>query len=239
PPILFDLDGRRYVAQAGKTGWLYVVDAASGQPVLRSDNFVPQDAIFAADAAEDGADGNLMIPGAHGGAHWSPIAYSPRTGLAYVLGVHQPMVYRRARQPFTEGRLWTGGTFLTPPDLPAWGTFTAVDVRDGRIRWQHRVPVPMVGTALATAGDIVFVGQGTGTLDAFDAVTGDLLWQFNTGAGTHGGPVTYAIDGVQYVAIAAGGNYQLGTPRGDDVFAFALGQTARPTPASGYAPVEY
>src|SRR5690606_40797492 len=51
---------------------------------------------------------------------------------------------------------------------------------------------------------------------AFDALTGDLLWQFNTGAGVHGGPITYAVDGVQYVAVAAGGNYQLGTPKGDE-----------------------
>lgn len=241
PPILFDLDGRRYVAQAGKTGWLYVVDAASGQPVLRSDNFVPQDALFSmtSGVSDDPADGRLMIPGAHGGTHWSPIAYSPRTGLAYVLGVHQPMVYRVARQPFVEGRLWTGGSFLLPPDVPQWGTFTAVDVRTGEIRWQQRVPAPMLGAALVTAGDVVFVGQGTGTLDAFDAVTGDLLWQFNTGAGVHGGPITYAVDGVQYVAVAAGGNYQLGTPKGDDVFAFVLGDARRPAPAPAYAPVTY
>jgi len=240
PPILFDLDGRRYVAQAGKTGWLYVVDAASGQPVLRSDNFVPQDALFTTVAAgDDPADGRLMIPGAHGGTHWSPIAYSPRTGLAYVLGVHQPMVYRVTRQPFYEGRLWTGGTFLMPPDLPQWGTFSAIDLRTGEIRWQRRVPAPMLGAALVTAGDVVFVGQGTGTLDAFDALTGDLLWQFNTGAGVHGGPITYAVDGVQYVAVAAGGNYQLGTPKGDDVFAFVLGQAPRPAPSQAYAPAEY
>ena len=240
PPILFDLEGRRYVAQAGKTGWLYVVDAASGRPVLRSDNFVPQDALFTAASLDGQEDGQLMIPGAHGGAHWSPMAYSPRTGWAYVLGVHQPMVYRRARQPFVEGRLWTGGSFLTPPDLPQWGTLTAIDLRDGAIRWQHRVPMPMVGAALVTAGDILFVGQGTGAFDAFDAVTGELLWQFNTGAGVHGGPVTYAVNGVQYVAVAAGGNYQLNTPRGDAIFAFTLGQgpppATRPRP---YAAAEY
>ncbi len=97
----------------------------------------------------------------------------------------------------------------------------------------------MLGAALVTAGDVVFVGQGTGTLDAFDALTGDLLWQFNTGAGVHGGPITYAVDGVQYVAVAAGGNYQLGTPKGDDVFAFVLGQAPRPAPGQAYAPAEY
>src|SRR5690606_26072700 len=127
----------------------------------------------------------------------------------------------------------------TPPDLPQWGTFTAIDLRTGEIRWQQRVPVPMGGAALVTAGDVGLVGQGTGTPDAFDALPGDLLWQFNTGAGVHGGPITYAVDGVQYVAVAAGGNYQLGTPRGDDVFAFVLGQAPRPAPGQAYAPAEY
>src|SRR5690606_8555844 len=93
--------------------------------------------------------------------------------------------------------------------------------------------------ALVTAGDVVFVGQGTGTLDAFDALTGDLLWQFNTGAGVHGGPITYAIDGGQYVAVAAGGNYQPQTRRGDDVFACLRGQPPRPAPAQAYPPAEY
>src|SRR5690606_34280097 len=115
PPILFDLDGRRYVAQAGKTGWLYVVDAASGQPVLRSDNFVPQDALFTTiSAGDDPADGRLMIPGAHGGTHWSPIAYSPPTGLAYVLGIHPPMAYPLAPQPSNAARPATGRAFPPP-----------------------------------------------------------------------------------------------------------------------------
>jgi outer membrane protein assembly factor BamB len=72
------------------------------------------------------------------------------------------------------------------------------------------------------AGDVLFVGEAAGTVDAFDATNGTLLWQFKAGAGVHGAPMTYAVNGVQYVAIAAGGSFQLDTPRGDDVLVFAL-----------------
>lgn len=218
PPFLFELDGQAYVGHAGKTGWLYVVRADSGAPVLRSDNFVPQENLFAAPTPE----GVRMAPGANGGSGWSPVAYSPRTGFAYVLGLHQPMIYSAGAAPWQKGRLWLGGSFRLDPESEQFGTFSAIDVRTGEIRWQRRVPVPMLGAALATAGDVVFVGQGSGTFDAFDAETGELLWQFRTGSGVHGGPVSYLVDGVQYVAVAAGGNFQLDTPRGDDLFVFAL-----------------
>src|SRR5690606_25780645 len=120
------------------------------------------------------------------------------------------------------------GSIMRIPEEEQWGLLSAIDVATGDIRWQRRVPVPMVGGALVTAGDLLFVGQGTGAFDAIDAETGDVLWQFNAGAGVHGGPVTYAVGGVQYVAVAAGGNHHLDTPRGNALFAFALRSAPRP-----------
>src|SRR5690606_1105316 len=230
PPFLFTLQGRRYLGHAGKTGWLYIVDAATGAPILRSDNFVPQDNLFAQPTEE----GVRIAPGVNGGSLWSPVAYSPRTGLAYVLGVHQPMLFRRTFQPKEPGRLWLGGSVLRIPGEEQWGILSAIDVATGDIRWQRRVPVPMVGGALVTAGDVLFVGQGTGYFDAIDAETGDVLWQFNAGAGVHGGPVTYAVGGVQYVAVAAGGNHHLDTPRGNAIIAFALRSVRQPGPVNQY-----
>lgn len=234
-PFLFTLDGRRLVGHAGKTGWLYVVDAATGQPVLRSDNFVPQENLF----TRPTEDGTRMAPGANGGASWSPVAYSPRTGFAYVPATHQPMIFTRAFQPKEPGRLWLGGSFILDPDESAWGVFSAIDVRTGEIVWQRQSPAPLAGAALVTAGDVVFVGQGSGTLDAFDATDGTLLWQFQAGAGVHGGPVTYQIDGVQYIAIAAGGNYQSDSPRGNAVIAFTLFDHLRRSAPKQYAAPQY
>lgn len=235
PPFLFEQGGRRFVGHAGKTGWLYVLDAESGEPLLRSENFVPQENLFTPPTTE----GVRMLPGADGGAAWSPAAYSPRTGLAYVLGIHQPMIFSRSTQPFQQGQLWLGGSFTLLPDEERYGTLSAIDLRTGQIRWQHRVPEPLLGSALVTAGDVLFVGQGHGTFDAFDAATGDLLWQFHAGAGVHGGPVTYTVGGVQYVAVAAGGHVHMDTQPGNSVFAFTLPDLRPGGPEQAYDQPQY
>ncbi|HEU0113585.1 MAG TPA: cupredoxin domain-containing protein, partial [Thermomicrobiales bacterium] len=93
-----------------------------------------------------------------------------------------------------------------------------------------------VGGSTATAGGLVFTGESNGNFDAYDAKTGDRLWQFQTGAGVNAPAVTYEVDGVQYVAVAAGGNEQENTPRGDSIWAFslqgALGPAAAPSLAT-------
>ncbi len=88
----------------------------------------------------------------------------------------------------------------------------------------------MLGSLLVTAGDLVFAGEPTGEFDAFDARTGELLWQFQTGSGIHGSPVTYSVAGKQYVAVPSGWGGWLegyapelyGAPRGNALFVFAL-----------------
>lgn len=235
PPFLYEVGGKRYVGIAGKAGWVYVIDAANGKPVLRSDNFVPQENLFARPTEE----GIRMLPGANGGNSGAPVAYSPLTSLLYVPALNQPMVYSRAYQPWEKGRLWTGGSFRYVPNEPQWGVLSAIDLKSGEIRWQRQVPAPMSGGALVTAGGLLFVGQGTGTLDAFDAQTGALLWQFPTGAGVSGSPITYQVGGVQYLAVASGGHYQLNTPRGDAVIVFALFDNRPPPVLTPYPEPRY
>lgn len=225
PPFLFDRGGERYVGFAGRTGWVYVLDADSGRPILRSDNFVPQESMFAP-PPEEGAV--RVAPGANGGNPGTGVAYRPEDGTVFVSGVHQPMVYTSRSEPYRQGQLWLGGSVRFPPDEEQWGTVSAIDLGTGEIRWQKRTPAPVYSDVLATAGGLVFVGQGSGTLDAFDAGTGELLWQFETGAGVHGGPITYSVGDVQYVVAPAGGSFHFGTPAGDDLIAFALA-SRRPT----------
>ena len=88
-----------------------------------------------------------------------------------------------------------------------------------------------IGGSLATAGGLVFVGEANGNFNAFDAETGDVLWQFQTGAGVNAPPITYEIDGTQYVAVASGGNFQLNFPRGDTLWVFSLDGTLGPVAA--------
>jgi glucose dehydrogenase len=142
--------------------------------------------------------------------------------MSYTLGLHQPMNYSTTSVPYSKGQLWLGSAFRAIPGGAQWGTFTAINVDDGKIAWQRQVSDPMIGGALATAGDVVFVGEANGVFDAFDAANGDLLWQFNAGAGVNAAPMTYSVGGVQYVAVAAGGNFQIGSRIGDNLYVFAL-----------------
>ncbi len=232
PPVLFDVKGHRYLGQAGKTGWLYVVDAANGQPVLRSDNFVPQENLF----APPSDTGVRMLPGANGGAGVAaPAAFSPRTGLMYVQGVHQPMVFQRAAQPYNPGEPWIGGSLRYLPNEPQWGTVAAIEPLSGQIRWQRQLPRPNLSGLLATAGDLLFAGEADGGFDAFDARSGELVWRYPTGAGVSGGAMTYSIDGVQYIAVASGGDAQLATQLGNNLYVFAL-RSRVPARAAGTLP---
>jgi glucose dehydrogenase len=103
------------------------------------------------------------------------------------------------------------------------GTLTALDLgRAGKLQWQVKTSEPLVGGVLATAGGLVFSGVGGGQLAALDAATGARLWQAQCEAGVNAPPITYAIDGRQYVAVAAGGNALFGFKQGDTIAVFAL-----------------
>src|SRR5438132_1449756 len=184
PAVLFETmaDGKRVkaVGHAGKTGWFYIHDRATGKLIRKSQAFVPQENMF----AQPTAAGVRMLPGANGGAEWSPVAYSPDTRMVYVLGLHQPMNYITHSTPFDRGKLWLGSAFVAIPGEEQSGTFTAIDVNTGKIAWQNKLPDPLIGGALATAGGVVFTGgDGTGNFYAFDAKTGKALWRFQCGAG--------------------------------------------------------
>lgn len=223
PPVLFDaeVDGQRVpaVAEAGKTGWLYVLDRRDGKLLYKSEAFVPQHNQFRRPTPE----GVVIAPGAAGGANWSPIAYDSRTGLAYVVALHMPTRYTVHELPATADKPAVRYTMLDLAGGPAWGTLTALDTGNrGKIRWQVKTQQPLVGGVLATAGDLVFTGEGDGNLAAFDSRSGARLWQFNCGAGVNAPPVTYELDGVQYILVAAGGSSIFGYRQGDAVLAFAL-----------------
>jgi glucose dehydrogenase len=143
--------------------------------------------------------------------------------MAYVAALHMPTRYTVRDIPAAGDKPAVHYTALEPVDGPKWGTLSAIDLRSkGKIAWQAKTADPLVGGVLATAGDLVFMGEGNGSFDAYDARTGELLWQFNCGAGVNAPPVAYQIDGKQYIAVAAGGNAIFGFRQGESVIAFAL-----------------
>jgi glucose dehydrogenase len=207
---------------------VYVVDRATGRPIRRSDAFVPQNNMF----AQPTPAGTRMLPGANGGSEWSPTAYSPQTGYMYVSALHQPMNYIVKGEPLQKPALWLGGAFVGTGE-PEYGLFSAVDLNTGKVAWQHRVARPMIGGALATAGGIVFTGTADKEFLALDAKTGRQLWRHMANGGVNAPPISYAIDGKQYIAVAAGGNYQINAPRSDELLVFSLEGGAGAAPGAG------
>jgi glucose dehydrogenase len=218
PPVVANVGGQKVVVHAGKTGWVYVLDAATGKLVRKSDNFVPHENIFALPTPE----GTRMLPGANGGAEWSPIAIDQGLGYAFVAALHQPMHYKVHNAPWEKGRLWLGSAFVAIPGEEQYGLYSAVDLKTGKIAWQNKVPQPMMGGALATAGGLTFTGEGNGNFNAYDSKSGKLLWQFNGGAGCNSAPMSFVHGGEQFIAVACGGNFQLSYPLGNSVLIFGL-----------------
>ena len=219
PPVIVKLkNGKTAVAEAGKTAYVYVLDAETGKLIRKSEEFNRHENYFVQPTAE----GVRMLPGANGGSEWSPTAVNPNLGYMYVLGLEQPMNYITHSAPLEKGKLWLGSAFKAVPGEKQYGTFTAINLNTGKRAWQVKTDQPMIGGALATAGNLVFTGEGNGHFNAYDARTGKTLWSFTGGAGCNAPPVTYTVDGKQYIAVACGGNYQLGYPLGDAVMVFAL-----------------
>jgi alcohol dehydrogenase (cytochrome c) len=223
PPVLVDVkdsSGRTVaaVAEAGKTGWVYVLNRDTGKPIRRSDAFVEQKDMFTRATRE----GVRLLPGGNGGTEWSPTAYSPQTGYMYILGLNQHEIYKLRPEKYAAPASYLTGVWYSGEPTKDYGSFTAMDLNTGHIAWQDTVPHPMVGGAMATAGGVVFVGTKDRRALGIDARSGHILWTYAAPAGVNAPPVTYMIDGRQYVAVAAGGNLQINAPRGDEVLVFAL-----------------
>ena len=223
PPVLFDLHHNdrtvKAVGEASKTGWFYVNDRETGAFLFKSEPFVPQRNLFRRPSPE----GITIAPGAAGGSSWSPVSYDPTSGRAYIAGLHMPTRYTVHKRPARNGKPALRYSVLEMANEPRWGTLSAIDLRaEGKLVWQIRTESILVGGVMATGGGLVFSGEGTGRLSAFDSANGERLWDFDCGAGVNAPPITYEIDGVQYVAVAAGGHSMFGFSLGDAVIAFAL-----------------
>ncbi len=225
PPVLFDLEheGKRVAAlgQASKTGWFYALDRASGELLYKSEAFVPHSNTF----KRPTADGIDIAPGAAGGASWSPVSLDAANGIAYVAALHMPTRYTVKEIPPHEGKPALRYTSLELAKADTWGLLSALDLRkQGKIKWQVKTAEPLIGGVLATAGNVLFMGEGNGNFNAYDTRSGERLWQFYCGAGVNAPPVSYEVDGKQYVAVAAGGSQLFGYRQGESALVIGLPQ---------------
>lgn len=208
--------------EAGKVGYFFIVNRENGKLIRKAGPFVTiNKKTFGLAPTKDGL---VFQPGPGGGSEWSPPAYSPDTHDVYVLGVNQAFKLTSS-EPIKIPGLKRWGSTLTPVDMAnTSGTISAINVDTGKIDWQVKTPQPMVSGVLATAGNLVFTGENDGWFDAFDAKTGKRVWRFQLGAGVNAPPVTYEVDGQQYIAVAAGGNFLQHSQTGDTLAIFKLSQ---------------
>ncbi len=223
PPILLDAKDKTgkmvpAVMHGGKTGHVYVHNRETGELIRFSEAMIPQENMWVLPTA----GGARMLPGANGGVEWSPMAFNPVHRLTYALNLHQPMTYHVEAAKYPGGKLWLGGAFKVVEGEKQWGRLAAVNVDTGKMAWKFDTAEPLIGGALATAGDLVFYGEGNGLFRALHAKTGKLLWEYNCGAGANAMPVSYAVKGKQYVAMGCGGNNQLDFKRGNSMVVFAI-----------------
>jgi quinohemoprotein ethanol dehydrogenase len=261
-----DFDGvtRRVVMQAPKNGFFYVLDAATGE-LISADPFVPVNWASHIDpetgrpvenpAARYDMTGEIayVTPTGRGAHNWQPMSFSPLTGLVYFGSRHSASAYRGVTE-FTPTRTGTNtGTdraalsadqqaeldALEASLFEDQGALFGWDPVARRPRWRFVDPRETGnGGTLATAGNLVFAGGGEGEFFAYRADTGERLWRFEAHTGVAAGPVSYEIDGVQYVAVAAGRGLQpYYQPNYSRLLAFRLGGDAElPPPADYVAP---
>jgi PQQ-dependent dehydrogenase (methanol/ethanol family) len=200
---------RKLLLQANRNGFFYVLDRVTGEFLLGKP-FVERltwasglDAkgrpILTANSKPT-PGGTKTCPAVRGATNWYATAFNPATKLFYVMAVEDCNLYRQA------------GSWFVPyndPANPPVKLLRAIDIETGKIAWE----VPQVGApegnysgVLSTAGGLLFYGESGGTFAAADAKTGKTLWHFNTGQVWKASPMTYSVNGKQYVAIAAGGN---------------------------------
>jgi alcohol dehydrogenase (cytochrome c) len=224
PVVLFnaEIEGEdvRGVAEAGKNGLLFLLNAETGEDLFPPVGFVKRH------HTPPSTKGTLECPGAVGGSQYSPLAYSPETQAVYVSGINLCM-YLKVTYESHNGEKEFAGDRVVPKDTEKTGTFTAVGVDTGEVLWKHKMPTPMDGGATASAGGLVFTGDQQGILYAFDAASGKDLWQADLKLAFGTAPVIYSIEGTQYVLVTIGGaaltaSEELGEI-GAKVVAFKLG----------------
>jgi PQQ-dependent dehydrogenase (methanol/ethanol family) len=204
-------EGRKLLLHANRNGFLYVLDRSTGKPLMASrmvDSLNWASGINEKDwtpdllpANETTLEGAVACPAVRGATNWYSTAYSPATHLYYVMTVEDCTVYRKA----DDGGY---GRYLDPAH-PAQKILRAFNIETGKVMWQINLPGPVQSNyagVLSTSGGLLFFGESSGGFAAVDAATGKYLWHFETNHAIKASPMTYEVDGKQFVAIASGGN---------------------------------
>jgi alcohol dehydrogenase (cytochrome c) len=219
-----DRDGNMRLATADRNGFFYVLDAEdggfisatpfvkditwasgideNGRPIFNEENR-PGDPT----AAADGKKGEVIFasPSFLGGKNWMPMAFSQKTGNFYVPSNEWGMDIWNEPITYKKGAAYLGAGFTIKPNYEDHiGSLKAIDPDTGDLVWEYKNDAPLWGGVMTTGGGLVFTGTPEGKFIALDDETGEVLWDFQTGSGIVGQPVTWEMDGEQYVSIVSG-----------------------------------
>ena len=226
-PVLIDSAGKHMIAQANRNGFFYVIDRTT-------ENYFRQ----MRTAKLPGAIRRMLkvVPWPTRKLRRRPQAtpcvrehwgrrtswrrrYNPQNGMFYVTARDQCDIFSTAPQPYEAGHAYYGSAYFPSEDAqPYRGFLKAIDPATGEIKWKFEHTSPTWSGVLSTAGGLVFTGDAEGNFIAFDAISGKPLWHFQMGGAVYAAPIAFAVDGKEYVAIAAG----------SAIYAFALPQQVSP-----------
>jgi alcohol dehydrogenase (cytochrome c) len=181
--------------------WASGIDE-NGRPIYNEDNR-PGDP----SAASDGDKGEMVfaVPSFLGGKNWMPMSYSQHTGNFYVPSNEWGMDIWNEPVTYREGAAYLGSGFTIKPLFEDYiGSLKAIDPDSGEIKWEYRNEAPLWGGVMTTAGGLVFFGTPEGKFIALNDETGEEVWSFQTGSGIVGQPITWEMDGAQYVSVVSG-----------------------------------
>ena len=205
------------LVQANKLGYVYTLDRVTGKflsaaPFIKSLTWGGPDPVTGKGIENPGLRPTMggppveVCPSLLGGTGWQPKVFNPKTAYLYIPSNEFCMKYAYVSDlTYKKGQLFTGVTTEHFSKNEQAGVLRAFDVNQNKIVWEWSNRTPLISHTLTTAGDLVFQGTAEGKVVAVNAKDGQELWSFNLGTPQSGGIISYAVDGKQYIAVAAGG----------------------------------
>lgn len=245
-PLLIDTnwDGRpaKLAVQSNRNGFLYVIDRESGKflyatPTIEGINWTtgidPDTGRPHINEAmrphPGGPKVDNIVPGLEGGTNWFPLAYDPELNYVFLATNTWRMslkAWKAKDAKYKPGDVYMAVDYQMGRLGPDIGAVKAFDLGSKKFVWSNTSPLPLFAGMLATKGGVVFTGDQLGHFLAFDSRSGKQLWSFQTGSGINASPMTYQLDGVQYVAILSGlggdPSFYYQSPKGGMLWVFAL-----------------
>jgi len=220
-PVIIDMDGKHLIVQANRNGFFYLLDRAKGK-LLSATPFGAVNWTHRKDAegrpapdpdTEPTPEGRRLCPGAYGVTNWFSPSFNPNTGLFYVTANENCDIFSTAPQTYEAGNAYYGSAYRPADDSPGQGAVRAIEPLTGQVKWEFQHVSQSASGLLSTAGGVLFTGDAQGNFILLDAAAGNVLWHFQTGGEIHSGPMAFAVDGKEYVAITAGSAlYTFGLP---------------------------